>query len=99
MSFLKETNYHGSRTYDGDPADQGRMDFGLRWSLAFAWTALQLKKFGRLLLAAVQPTPRAERGFTLLGTEQRTVPVHRPISDLFPIGASNEHASRIRHEN
>ena len=52
MSFLKETNYHGSRIYDGDPADQGCMDFGLRWSLALAWTALQLKKFGRLLLAA-----------------------------------------------
>ena len=100
MSFLKETNYHGSRTYDGDPADHDRIDnFSLRWSVAFAWAMLQLKKFVRPTLPARQPTRRGEHGFSLLGTERHTVPVHTQITDLFPIPKSNEHASKIRHEN
>jgi hypothetical protein len=97
MSFLKDTDYSGSRKYEPDSSNpRGAFNFGLTWSLTVAWAALKLRKFARLALAAVEPTPRADRGFTLLGAEQRSISRHRPISDLFPV---NENVSKIRHEN
>jgi hypothetical protein len=87
MSFFKETDYHGSRTYDVDPAAYLFLDhLRLRLSLTIAWARL---KIGKLICRAVDAPQssslmyRGEKHFTLLGNRQRALPARPPISEIF----------------
>jgi hypothetical protein len=92
MSFLKETDYHGSRTYGGEPATEAQLDYRLRLSVAFAWVGLQMKKLMRL---GATPTRSlslvhdGEKRFTLLGATPRVLPKHRNFA---PLGSDDRHA-------
>lgn len=103
MSFFKETDYHGSRTYEDEPAVQGFIGrFRLRASLTFAWVRLQIEKFLHLGVAPLHTSSlmhRGEKHFTMLGTRQRAARASRPITDLFPISNSNDRARRIQNDN
>lgn len=92
MSFLKETDYHGSRSYDGEqPAEGFIHHFRLRASLTFAWIRLQIEKFIALTAAPLRTSlvHHGEKHFTVLGSRQRAVPARRPITDIFPVPDSN----------
>lgn len=91
MSFFKETDYHGTRAYAGDPpahVDHSRLNV----SLTFAWVKLKIEKFIRL----GTPAPKAsslvahgERHFTLLGSKEQPLPAHRPLSEIFSVRESS----------
>lgn len=100
MSFFKETDYHGSRTYDVDPAAYVFIDhLRLRVSLTFAWVRLKIERFIRL---GVAPTPtsslihRGQKHFTLLGTKDQPRPARPPISEIFSLSDLNDRAPNRR---
>lgn len=93
MSFLKETDYHGSHAYDGEGAARTLVEhFGQRASLTFAWMKLQIESLVRRIAAPTTSSlvDHGEKHFTLLGNKQRVIPVRRPITDIFPIANCNE---------
>ncbi len=103
MSFLKETDYHGSRAYDGEPAAEALIDhFRLRVSLTLAWARLQIAKLMRPSVASTRTgttslVHRGEKHFTLLGARPRTLPAHRRITEIFPIAVSG--SRKIPNDN
>lgn len=87
MTFFKETDYHGSRTYDVEPQVPVN-HFGLRLSLTFAWARLQIDKFFRWVAPPVRTSSLMDGGekhFTMLGSRQRAVTARRRIMELFPV--------------
>ena len=101
MSFLKETDYSGSRSYEREPTARAVIDqFLLRLSLTFAWTRLQIEK---ILCAGVAPLrtssliDHGDKHFTVLGSTQKSLPARRRITEIFPIAESDER--RVRNDN
>ena len=92
MSFLKETDYHGSRRYDGPGSTHVLLDhLRLRLSLGFAWAGLKVEKWLRLGAASPRTASLIDHGhkhFSSLGERPRAVPARRPITEIFPIPAS-----------
>lgn len=92
MSFLKETDYHGSRRYDGAQSAHVILDhLRLRLSLLFAWVGLQVEKWLRFGAGSPRTASIIDHGnkhFSSLGGRPRAVPARRPITDIFPIPAS-----------
>ena len=92
MSFLKETDYHGSRRYDGQESARIALEaLRLRVSLIVGWAALQTRKF--LHLGARPPrtsslVDHGEKHFTLLGARPQPIPARRQITEIFPIPSS-----------
>lgn len=91
MSFFKETDYHGSRAYAGDPP--AHVDhFRLNLSLTFAWAKLQIEKFMRLGAPPQETSSllsHGEKHFTLLGSKEQPLPAHRPLSEIFSLSESS----------
>jgi hypothetical protein len=97
MSFLKETNYRGGRTYDGEGAQNSVDYFRLRVSLTIAWVRLKIEKLLHLRAAPSPISSHVHLGgkhFTVLGSRRRPLPARRPISDIFPISSSNDRPRR-----
>jgi hypothetical protein len=100
MSFLKDTDYSGSRAYDGEPAARVLIDhFRLRLALTFAWTRLKIEKFMELIAAPTSPSAPTPRGFSMLGAKQQALPPPRRITDVFPLPNSDDRARRTRNDN
>jgi hypothetical protein len=100
MSFLKETDYSGSRTYDGQPSARVLIShFRLRVALTFAWARLKIERFIRLGVASMRPSVPVQHGFTLLGAKRRSLPIRRPITDVFPIPNSDDRRRKMRNDN
>ena len=103
MSFLKETEFSGRRTYEREAATHVVADdFRLRVSLTFAWARLQVEKFMRLWVAPRQASSlvhHGEKHFTLLGTRRPALPARRPITDVFPLSPSNGRPRKMRNDN
>ncbi len=97
MSFLKETNYRGGRTYDGEGAQNSVDYFRLRVSLTVAWARLKIEKLLHLRSSLSPISSHVHFGgknFTVLGSRRRPLPARRPISDIFPISNSNDRPRR-----
>ena len=92
MSFLRETDYHGSRRYDGPrPAYLILDHLRLRLSLIVAWAGLQVEKWlhlGARPLRTSSLIDHGEKHFSLLGARPRAARPRRPITDIFPIPVS-----------
>ena len=92
MSFLRETDYHGSRRYDGPQSANLVFDhLRLRVSLIVAHVGLQIEKlrqFGVAPLRTAALIDHGEKHFSLLGARPRAVRARRPITDIFPIPVS-----------
>jgi hypothetical protein len=89
MSFLRETDYHGSRRYDGPrPAHLILDHLRLRLSLIAAWVGLQVEKWlhlGATPLRTSSLIDHGEKHFSLLGARPRPARARPPITDIFPI--------------
>jgi hypothetical protein len=100
MSFLKDTDYSGSRTYDGEPAARVLIDhFRLRVALTFAWARLKIEKFMQLIAGPTSPPAPTPRGFSMLGAKQQALPPRRRITDVFPIPNSDDRPRKTRNDN
>jgi hypothetical protein len=89
MSFLKETDYHGSRRYGGaQPAHRILDDVRLRVALIVAYVRLNIERLLRFRAAPDRTfslIDHGEKHFSLLGARPRAVRPRRPITDMFPI--------------
>jgi hypothetical protein len=92
MSFLRETDYHGSRRYDGAQSARTILDhLRLRVSLIVAYVGLQIEKLRHLGVSPLRPSALIDHGekhFSLLGARPRAARPRRPITDIFPIPVS-----------
>ena len=102
MSFFKETDYHGSRTYDADPAACVFVDhLRLRVSLTVAWARLKIGKLMHRAVDAPQSSSlmyRGEKHFTLLGNRQRALPARPPISEIFSSDLNDRSRKRVNQD-
>ena len=92
MSFIRETDYHGSRRYDGAQSANLILDhLRLRVSLIVAYVGVQIQKmlhFGVAPLRTSSLIDHGEKHFASLGVRPRAVRMRRSITDIFPIPAS-----------
>jgi hypothetical protein len=94
MKWRRETDYHGSRSYDSDTVRvPGRI------SLALAWlTAIVKRRFERLAALGARPPERnlligqGEHHFSLLGASARS-PAARADDCPFPTRRASDEAS------
>jgi hypothetical protein len=90
MLFARETDYHGSRRYEGAQSVPALAEhLRLRVTLTFAWAGLLIRnllRFGAGSPRTSTIVDHGEKHFTLLGVRPPAVPA-RSISDIFPIPA------------